>query len=69
MRAGMAARFDRLDERLTEPRQAERGAAPDRGRRTGFAQHQALAAATAGELGRSAALATTIEVLICVSAM
>ena len=29
-------------------------AAPDRGRTTGFARHQALAAAPAGELGRSA---------------
>jgi len=31
---------------------AEPGAAPDRGRNVGFARHQALAAAPAGELGR-----------------
>jgi hypothetical protein len=31
---------------------AEPGAAPDRGRSTGFARHQALAAAPAGKLGR-----------------
>ena len=30
---------------------AEPGAAPDRGRNVGFARHQALAAAPAGELG------------------
>jgi len=33
---------------------AEPGAAPDRGRNVGFARHQALAAAPAGELGRPA---------------
>jgi hypothetical protein len=31
---------------------AEPGAAPDRGRNTGFARHQALAADPAGDLGR-----------------
>ncbi len=38
-------------------KRAEPGAAPDGGRHTGFARHQALAAAPAGELWRSAALA------------
>lgn len=41
-----------MKHKVARAKPAEPGAAPDRGRMTGFARHPALAAAPAGELGR-----------------